>query len=554
MNIKSWVYAVVILLPLSSFAQLDAFPGAQGAGRYATGGRGGDVYEVTNLNDSGEGSLREALRQSGPKTIVFRVSGTIQLESTLDINTPNTTIAGQTAPGDGICIRGYQVQLKADNLIIRHLRFRLGDESGEDHDAIWGRYYRNIIIDHCSASWSVDETMSFYGNFDMTVQWCIISESLYMSNHIKGAHGYGGIWGGTNVSFHHNLLAHHSSRNPRFAGSSTAPAENMDFRNNVIYNWGFNSAYGGEGGNINIVANYFKAGPATKDSKKARIVEPSDQYGKWYIEDNYVDGFPTITADNWNGGVQGSYAIPILIRASEPLPYTAVYTQTAEEAFESVLFHAGASQPKRDAVDLRIVDEVRNGYATYDGKYYELYQGFTDTTVNRGIIDSQNDVGGWPVLETTPAPIDTDHDGMPDDWELAMGLNPNDPEDRNNISDSGYTRLEDYLNNLAPVVSIEPEMHVMLELLQLHQNYPNPFNAQTQIKFSLKRSEFIDLKIYDISGHLIRTLGNMYYPPGSHQVVWNARNESGHPAPSGLYLLVLQYADQQDAIKMQLLR
>ena len=302
---RTLIISVVLIMISQSVSAQPAFPGAEGYGRNTTGGRGGDVYIVTNLNDSGPGSLREAVKAKGPRTVVFQVSGTIKLESDLKIENDHITIAGQTAPGDGICLRDHQVVVKADEVIIRYMRFRLGDETGVDTDAIWGRYYRNIIIDHCSASWSVDEAMSFYGNENMTVQWCLVSESLYMSNHPKGAHGYGGIWGGINTTFHHNLLAHHSSRNPRFSGGETTPCDNVDFRNNVIYNWGFNSAYGGEGGAINMVANYFKAGPATKSSVRNRIVQISDQNGKWYIEDNYVDGYPAITADNWAGGGAG---------------------------------------------------------------------------------------------------------------------------------------------------------------------------------------------------------------------------------------------------------
>ena len=254
----------IIVVFSQSVIAVPAFPGAEGFGAAATGGRGGQVYIVTNLNDSGTGSLRDALDHNTPRTIVFQVSGTIHLYSNLNIQYPNVTIAGQTAPGDGICIANGTLYAGYDNVIIRYIRCRLGDqwpdgtENGDD-DATWGRYGDTIILDHVSASWSVDESLSYYANSNFTAQWCIISESLRYSHHEKGAHGYGGIWGSTNSSWHHNLLAHHSSRNPRVESDIT----NMDLRNNVIYNWGFNSCYGGEGANVNIVNCYYKPGPAT---------------------------------------------------------------------------------------------------------------------------------------------------------------------------------------------------------------------------------------------------------------------------------------------------
>ncbi|WP_423130428.1 pectate lyase family protein [Gaoshiqia sp. Z1-71] len=424
----------------------DAFPGAEGFGRYTTGGRGGKILFVENLSDDGKpGSLRWAVNQSGARTILFRVSGTIELNSPLIIAQGNLTIAGHSAPGDGICISKDYMQLKdgLDNVIIRYLRFRPAKGSGE-YDAAWGRNCSNILIDHCSFSWANDEVASFYDNENFTMQWSIISESFYHSTHPKGDHGYGGIWGGMGASFHHNLIAHHTSRNPRFCGARYHPEssdrEIVDFRNNVIYNWGANSAYGGELGQHNLVNNYFKSGPATQSAKKNRIVEiyslSAVPDSKWYIEGNYVEGYPAITADNWAGGVQG--LVDASVRASSPFPEGEIMTTSAQLAFDEVLNGAGASK-KRDQLDARITNEVRTGTAAYGGAY----------GAGSGIIDSENEVGGFPLLITYGQMNDFDNDGMDDDWERANGLNPNDPGDhRGNTLRPDYTNLEVYLNNL----------------------------------------------------------------------------------------------------------
>ncbi len=444
---KCTLLASILLLALFSGAraQVPAFPGAEGFGAMTTGGRGGSVIEVTNLNDSGTGSLRAAILASGPRTVVFRVSGTIALNSELRIQNDNITIAGQTAPGDGICISNWPLTVDASNVIIRFIRSRLGDLSTSEDDAMWGREQQNIIIDHCSMSWSVDEAASFYDNKNFTLQYCILSESLYASHHTKGNHGYGGIWGGQGATFHHNLLAHHTSRNPRFCGSrytGQPDLELVDHRNNVIYNWGFNSCYGGEAGNQNMVANYYRSGPATNSSVRDRIVDPDSNengFGHYYIDGNVTDGFPAVTADNWLGVDGISQEVKDQIRLDAPLEAPALTPHTAYEAFEYVLAEAGAILPRRDAIDSRIIFETRTRTAQYGGAY----------GAELGIIDSQETVGGWVTLESTTPPEDSDHDGMPDAWEDLMGLDKTDPGDRNgDMNGNGYTNLEDYLNGL----------------------------------------------------------------------------------------------------------
>ena len=416
-----------------------AFPGAEGFGKYTVGGRGGKVIEVTNLHDAGPGSFRAAVSAKGPRTVVFRVSGTIALESELKIREPYLTIAGQTAPGDGICIKNYQVNFDTSQVIMRYLRFRPGDEKGKEQDAFGGAG-NQIVVDHCSASWGVDETFSINKAANLTVQWCLVSESLYHSIHKKGNHGYGGLWGGPGGSWHHNILAHHSSRNPRALGNVDSGL--MDYRNNVIYNWGFNSAYGGELWPRNWINNYYQSGPATDDKVRGRIFLQKDPRGKMFAAGNFVAGFPAISADNWNGGINfapDGEATEKTLRVDRPFVVAPVTTQSAEVAYGLVLAQAGASRV-REAVDRRVVEEIRTGTATFGASY---------KGGGKGIIDSQKDVGGWPELRSLPAPVDTDHDGVPDVWELVHGLNPRDPADGPRATTpGGYTHLERYLNSL----------------------------------------------------------------------------------------------------------
>lgn len=445
---------ILLLISAGITAQVPAFPGAEGAGKYTTGGRGGKVLYVTSLEDSEQpGTLRWAVKKKGPRTILFKVSGHIRLKSPLKINNGDLTIAGQSAPGDGICISDYETVISADNVIIRFLRFRLGDETKRAEDALSGYRNKNIIIDHCSMSWAIDELSSFYDNTNFTMQWCFITESLRSSVHGKGKHGYGGIWGGQNASFHHNLLAHNDSRNPRFCGSrySNQPdLERVDFRNNVIYNWGSNNIYAAEGGSYNLINNYFKYGPASSSGSKKRLInpdadngenqQPKGTYGHFYIKGNYLDGNPEVSRDNTLGVEMGSsfakFAPGIGLKdiiADEEFSFLPVTTDTPEKAYEKVLKYGGCALV-RDIHDLRYVDNVKNRSYSFKGS----------AGSDNGLIDSQNDVGGWPEYKTYNSYIDSDSDGIPDGW-----LEENYPGKKASEPDSnGYTYLEVYLNSL----------------------------------------------------------------------------------------------------------
>lgn len=459
------------IISITAYAQSEnnrvvSFPGAEGFGKYTTGGRGGKVFFVTKTDDDGsEGTLRFALEQKGARYIIFKISGTIYLKSPLRIKEGNVTIAGQTAPGDGVTIGGgYETYVAADNVIIRYLRFRMGDMAKQEGDALGARFIKNLIVDHCSMSWSTDETVSIYNNENTTLQWCIIAESLRNSAHHKGAHGYGGIFGGKFASFHHNLIAHHDSRNPRFgeeANKAFAKTDLTDFRNNVIYNWGNNSAYGGEAMNVNIVNNYYKPGPATK--VRSRIVsidknlkpeaEVYNIWGKYYVQGNYIEENPEVFSDNWNLGVfnqiKSSYNLTEADKKSIKIlqPHNIqnnIKTHSAKDAYKKVLQCAGASL-ERDAVDLHVLKDVKNGSFTFNGS-----KGSTN-----GIIDSQNDVGGYPELKSGISPLDSDNDGMPDAWEIKNGLNPNLSNANGRELNKNYDNLEIYLNDIVNNITKE---------------------------------------------------------------------------------------------------
>ena len=455
-----------ILCSISNVAaaqEVPGFPGAEGFGKYTSGGRGGKVYTVTKLSDDGsEGTLRYALNQKGSRYIVFKTGGTIYLESPLKIKEGHVTIAGQTAPGDGITVANYETFIAADDVIIRYLRFRMGDLKKFEGDTLGARFVKNLMIDHCSMSWSTDETVSLYANENTTLQWCIISESLRNSVHQKGSHGYGGIAGGKNASFHHNLYAHHDSRNPRlgeYAGSRFALTDLTDFRNNVIYNWGHNSLYGGEGMNVNIISNYYKPGPATRTKQRIVAIDKNEnpeaevynRWGKYYIHGNLIEGNPEISEDNWTQGVfaqmKASYNLTEKDKNSIRMsgPYNIqnnVHTDSPEKAYEKILQIGGASLV-RDAVDLHVLKDVKSGNYAHKGSNGSTH----------GIIDSQNDAGGFPELRQGTPLHDSDNDGMLDEWEIRNRLNPTISDAIGRNLDKNYDNIEVYFNELVKKIT-----------------------------------------------------------------------------------------------------
>jgi len=461
-------------VPELAKAKIPAFPGAEGGGEWTAGGRGGKVFVVTSLDDKGPGTLREAVEAKGPRTVVFGVAGIITLETPLAINNPFITIAGQSAPGDGICVKGHSTSINTHDVVIRYMRFRRGNLKNRD-DALGGNPVGNVIVDHVSASWGLDENLSLYRHMqkqadgspdkklpveNLTIQWSISSEALDLNNH-----AFGGTWGGKNASFHHNLFACNTGRNPSIGMSG-----GFDYRNNVIFNWQHRTMDGGDGSSrVNVVNNYYKPGPITAGELRYRICKvearnSKDQFpgpGKWYVTGNIVEGFPKISTDNWAGGVQfapeAKYRDEIIpaptekqVRVNEPFAAAPVTTHSADEAYELVLLNGGATLPKRDPVDVRVIESVHTG----------------KTSTKTGILETPADVGGWPEYKAAQIPTDTDKDGMPDEWEKKHGLDPKDATDAAKDSDGdGYTNLEEFLNGTDPAKFVDytkPENNVNL--------------------------------------------------------------------------------------------
>lgn len=560
------VSALIFGWGLSATETAPAFPGAEGHGRYTTGGRGGEVRHVTNLNDSGAGSLREALKGTAKKIIVFDVSGYIDLKSDLSI-TSNTTIAGQTAPEGGITLRYRTLQFnKADNVIVRFIRSRRSQvkDVNDGADATWGRNQKNIMIDHCSFSWSIDEVASFYDNRDFTMQWCTLAEGLANPGHSKGAHSYGGIWGGKNASFHHNFLAHVQNRAPRFNGArygwtgydkeaytSTVDAERVDFRNCLMYNWGTGGCYGGPGGGyINMINNYYQAGPGTKNKTRITQVsvasegnaEGSSLMGyssRYYINGNYVAAASKPENYDWSGVVYDSGLLTqngekyikdaahlfgdnvtyvqinetdcVSLKLDSPISGGVVTTHSATSVYDKIINYAGASL-YRDGTDARYMEEATTGTTTYTGKVaYVDANGKTYPTSNTaGILDFINDpsqeanpgTASYPELPSNVRPdgFDSDGDGMPDEWEIANGLNPDDKSDANLFTldpREWYTNVEVYINSI-----VEPIMKAgnADAIEAVDEYYPEVKGGSSSIEESFVSGEVERIEYYNLQG------------------------------------------------------
>jgi hypothetical protein len=471
-------------------AKIPAFPGAWGGGMYSFGGRGGKVIVVTNLNDSGPGSFREACETGGPRIIVFNVAGIIRLKDRIRIRAPFVTIAGNSAPGDGVCIAGNTVELETHDVIVRHMRFRRGETwVGDRNDSIGGNPTGNIMIDHVSASWGLDENMSMYRHMfnhdnnkatpdlklptvNITIQNSIFSEGLNTYHH-----AFGSTIGGLNSTFHHNLWACNTGRNP-----SVGMYGDFTFVNNVLFNWVHRTVDGGDHRSyFNIINNYFKPGPGTpKDEPISyRLLKPEsersktvvDNFGKAYVSGNVVEGNARVTKDNWNGGVQPASKAPVetelaQIRTNTPIPHAQLQIQPAEKAYETVIANVGATFPKRDAVDLRVIDMVRTGKVSAKaGPDIEAdlsHVGYSKEAVNGiirlipvGFITHPSQVGGYPEYKGTPYK-DSDGDGLPDEWETKYKLNPNDASDASQDKDGdGYTNIEEFLNGTDPTQRVD---------------------------------------------------------------------------------------------------
>ncbi|MFT3780596.1 MAG: hypothetical protein QM790_01185 [Nibricoccus sp.] len=484
-QLKEWTAKGKPYIPNAGMAGVDlpqatvpAFPGAEGAGAHSFGGRGGKVFVVTSLEDSGPGTFREACEAAGPRIIVFNVAGIIQLRSPIHIRAPYITIAGQTAPGDGVCIAGATTAVDTHDVVIRYMRFRRGQaDVSERDDALGGNPIGNIILDHVSASWGFDENLSMYrhmytpgdGTKDLklptvhiTIQWTISSEGLNTYSH-----GFGGTWGGRFASFHHNLFACNSGRNP-----SLGWGDQVDFRNNVLFNWVHRTIDGGDATSwVNVVANYFKPGPATEGELRYRVAKPEafrnfkeggDREGFWYVADNFVEGNAKVTRDNWDGGVQLDAEKPLKFtsstvvgtgdrmkdielylakgRKAKPFEAAAITQQSAEKAYELVLAHVGATLPRRDAVDARVTNQVKTGNVSYQA--------------GKGIITDMSQIDGYPDYKGEPI-ASLDVDGIPLSWKNKFGLDVHDKElASKDLQGDGYTVIEKYLAGLDPTKKI----------------------------------------------------------------------------------------------------
>lgn len=560
LNIVQGMFIALFLfgIQLNVSAQIVAFPGAEGYGRFASGGRGDGktayVVAVTTLEDDMDnppvGSMRWAVKQGKesithpilgkitfdrPLTVVFRVGGVINLKGDLRVNRKDLTIAGQTAPGDGICFRGGTVNFSGcQNLIVRYIRSRPGDELGLETSAFRIENGGNFIIDHCSFSWAIEETTHFSSDTSLTIQWCIVSESFYETFHKKGARGYGAQWGGQYATYHHNLMAHHNSRTPRINGSNENDVFALvDYRNNVNYNWAKrNSFYGGEWmktnglgfAKTNMVNNYFVPGPSTPgDLYYAQPGQGDVGDAQWFLEGNVMVGSSAKTNDNWLGILTSAIGSidkirqdKVAVRSDGVLEAYDQYTQTSNDAYLSVLENVGATLPKRDVIDTRVIAElkgevpvVRYAYTDSAGKTSPakgLSSGIIDTQRNL-VSQADRDAGktAWDVYESTPsdqAPLDSDNDGMPDEWETAKGLNPNDGDDFKLLTPSGYSNLEVYLIELTGE-EIPTSSEKVFNDASAFRLYPNPVK---NMLFLENDKALVRVEVYDFLGKLVKAI------------------------------------------------
>jgi len=544
-------------------AQVPAFPGAQGFGAHTPGGRGGDVIKVTNLNDSGEGSLRAALSATGPRIIIFETGGIITLRSKLEIRNPFVTIAGQTAPGSGIAIRGEGIRIITHDVIIRFLRIRPGEVDFSDKvswssldgitidaNAETGESAYNVIIDHCSISWSIDENIGIWDNArNITIQYSIISEGLQHSRHKKGPHSMGVLIGheATNISMHHNILAHNNDRNPLVNGNTI-----LDFRNNLIYgagtratSFGINAGTDVRSQKVNYVGNIVIPGPKSRYPHPITLKPENIEVLQLFLKDNIWESpdqsekSGLSTSDVGLAEKNSTTNIKDMILSNDPFDAPGVRTLSARNAYNFVLKNAGANIPARDAVDGRIISQIKNKTGR--------------------VINTQNQVGGWPVFNEGIAPLDKDGDGMNDYWEEQNGFNPNIADGNLDRDEDGYTNLEEYLNGTSPEQDGSISGDALNEFFQnekknetqikLHQNFPNPFNSRTTVHFTLNKPTRTNMEIYNLSGKRVAKLVDSFLLAGRYEVFWNADRFS-----SGVYILRLSTSSTQQIEKVTLIK
>ena len=542
-----YLLTTLLLCSVSGLCQIPAFPGAEGFGSTTPGGRGGKVIKVLNLNDDGPGSFREALETPGPRIIAFNVGGTINLKTKLFIDDPWVTIAGQTASGDGICVRGEGIRVRTHDVVIRYLRFRPGDvdfglpNQWNDVDAVsisGGDTIFNIVVDHCSLSWAVDENIDMWGEVhDITIQNCIISEALLHSKHPKGAHSMGMLIGSkaTNISVHHNLFAHNNDRNPHINGVSR-----VDFRNNVIYDPGGVAIdiSGGPGQVVNLINNYLIKGPATRIKSNILLRDIVNKVPKLYVEGN-IGVFKNVSyRDDWELVNDEYRRIPNrALQLTDPFPHPKVTTQPASVAYKQVLQGAGATLPRRDAVDRKVIRDINE---------------------NKGaIIDRKENLLGWPPLRMGTPFRDSDDDGMPDQWEATYQLPDQQPDNNQDQDGDGYTNIEEFLNNTDPFFR-EGDNEMLLQgkvaslaqplsaefVPDFQQNYPNPFANTTQIKFTIAQPSQVFLTIFDPMGRTVSNLVEGLIYEGEYEFVWDASE-----VVPGMYIINLRTAEFNKSIK-----